>query len=474
VRSRVRPHHLNLLLLMLIAVGVIFVATLSQISSTDGTAGQLTGSDWSTSGLIQGLSCPTVRTCVAIGANLDSPVDGGQDVSYERNGVWRTKATIPKGVAGSVPTLGSVSCSSAGNCLAEESYVQNVGELVGVIEQDGRWLPPRILGSVAKGSQEFYGFLGSSCSHEGICWALATSTPGPKPFEDATYAFGEKDGHWLSPIRIAANLQQRSKSRTFFLGISCWSRSACTVSGLFSYGQNKKYLYFVQSETNGRWAPAQTVPETDNSALGLFNDKDFACDSMGNCLFGGFSQSNSGNGLGAAFRGVGVVYQEVDGRWLSPTDGLGMGRGVKSSVVEGVSCPSTHLCIAAGESNFGGANNYLFVQTDRNNHWQKPVHLPVIVNFGYFFGTISCVNQTECYVVGTNDVSENISNDFIEGLVHSHWTRIRFLQLGGDGFHDTGIIGLSCSVGGCWAYGYINNASSSGLWATYYFARFSS
>jgi len=70
------------------------------------------------------VSCPSARRCVAAGSDAT-----GAFVAPQVKGIWRAAQPLP-GLAGA--GVGSLSCWSAGNCVA-------TGSLAAVSEVDGVW-----------------------------------------------------------------------------------------------------------------------------------------------------------------------------------------------------------------------------------------------------------------------------------------------------------------------------------------------
>ena len=178
-----------------------------------------------------------------------------------------------------------------------------------------------------------------------------------------SYAVGEDDGRWLPVHRLGPPPPARSTApdwADFADGISCWSRTSCTFTGVVLTGPLGS-RQFVQTESNGVWGPAKWIPASSGDAAGdfrtiPFDAAPFSCWARGSCVLGG-SEPSGNNGSTS----VSAIDQEVDGRWLPTVLGPGGMPGATWSLVVKVACDSSSLCVAVGgESSQSGNDESLF------------------------------------------------------------------------------------------------------------------
>ena len=95
---------------------------------------------------VSSVSCPSAGNCAAGGWYLDSSHDRHAFIVSERNGRWGTAIEIPG--TGPRSWVNSVSCGTAGNCVADGGYIGNSGSIRPFVasEQDGRWAATEVPG----------------------------------------------------------------------------------------------------------------------------------------------------------------------------------------------------------------------------------------------------------------------------------------------------------------------------------------
>jgi hypothetical protein len=203
------------------------------------------------------VSCTSVGYCVAVGLykSTDAPFRGL--TLTETGGVWGQAAQIKpypgESTTGPGDGLGSVSCTSAGNCAASGIYVGPAGgEPMVVSEVDGQWGTPIALDqpSGSGGTNATTG-VKVSCSSQGNCVAAAQYLASVVPNDNRPMVVTETAGVWGQAIalQLPANANTTiTQQNAHVHGVSCPQSGECVVVG----------DYVAGSETHP-WAATETA-----------------------------------------------------------------------------------------------------------------------------------------------------------------------------------------------------------------------
>ena len=233
-------------------------------------------------------------------------------VVSEVHGVWRSAEGVPGSAA--LNTAGnaqvySVSCARDGYCAIGGSYQRSPDE--GSFDspfvasgRDGRWGAAVALGGPAIGLDGFDTDVNSvSCPSAGSCVAVG-GTDGyccdaNGDAYDESFEATQTKGVWGG-----ADLLRGGWAQGDAYSVSCPSAGNCGVGG---DGGPAASLYgggFVASQTNGRWTKAKEVPGM--TAIGDFGSSvsSVSCPSAGHCTVAGSYQdaNNAGQGFVTAPR----------------------------------------------------------------------------------------------------------------------------------------------------------------------------
>jgi hypothetical protein len=152
----------------------------SERNGTWGKARQVPGSGALNAGgvaAVTSVSCASAGNCAAGGFYRDGSSNQQAFVASERNGAWDMAIEVPgSGTlnAGGDASVGSVSCASAGNCVAGGDYRDGHGHFQAFVvsETNGSWGKARQvpgLGTLNKGGSA--GVTSLSCRSAGNCGA---------------------------------------------------------------------------------------------------------------------------------------------------------------------------------------------------------------------------------------------------------------------------------------------------------------
>jgi hypothetical protein len=370
-------------------------------------------------GDVQSVSCGSAGNCAAVGDYA-----GGSDhpqvfVASELDGTWRTAIEIPgtsalnkDGMAG----VQSVSCASAGNCLAGGYYTDGAGHRQAFVasEQDGTWQPAiEVPGTGALNKGGIAEVTSVSCASAGNCAAGGTYTDAPDP-SDHTQVFvaGERNGTWQPAIEIPGSGALNAGGFASVTSVSCGSEGNCAAGGSYLNSAGGRTEAFVDSEQNGTWRTAIEVPGSSvlNKGFGAAVTS-VSCASAGNCAAGG---TYNGPGYIEAF-----VASERDGSWRTAIEVPGTGALNKDGGggVASVSCASAGNCLAGGYYRDSSDNVQAFVASERDGSWRTAIEVPGAgtLNEGGIAGvySVSCASAGQCAVGGGYEDSSGHGQAFV-------------------------------------------------------------
>lgn len=258
---------------------------------------------------INSLSCWSGGNCAGGGNSTTGPV-----VIAEKNGRWGKPENVPgiKRVKGDNPlfggpTVATVTCSSAGDCDAEGSYV--VGDAAApfvVTEKNGRWQKAEEVPGIAALATHGGSGLGSlSCSSGGTCGAggsYVSALSGASSVSEA-FVVTERNHAWAKAEEVPGIAKLNIVFPDFgataqVSSVSCRSAGNCSAGGSYT-DKSFDLEAFAVTEKNGTWGNAEEVPGT--AALNVKkNDSTgglslVACGSAGNCSGVGAYTDRSGN-----------------------------------------------------------------------------------------------------------------------------------------------------------------------------------
>jgi hypothetical protein len=232
---------------------------------------------------VTSVSCGSAGDCAAAGDYAGQ--GGGQGfVAVEKNGVWGQAIGVPGLAAlnkGRDAAVSSVSCASAGNCAAGGDYTDGGGDGHGFVasERNGVWgqaIEVPVL------SNENAAVDSVSCASAGNCVAGGHTDPYGSGF-----VVSEKNGVWGRAIDVPGlGTLNRGRSGAAVESVSCGSAGNCAAAGYYAdTGENLQG--FVAVERNGRWGKAIEVPGLAALNKGSVFFSEVSCTPAGTCAAGG-------------------------------------------------------------------------------------------------------------------------------------------------------------------------------------------
>ena len=308
-----------------------------------------------------GVSCAATTRCTLVGFYHD-PDNGNQALAMDFTLRWQDVSPAP--VVSVNGTLGSVSCWSPQFCIAvgTDTTAQPFAELW----SDGSWntqiLPkPKVTdlntvscpvkfdcvavgGIVRNGVEETL-----SERWNGVFWAIQR-TPNPA-----------------------------GSQRSFLLGVSCTTKSACTAVG---FATRSGHQVTLAERWNGRKWQIEATPNLKGKASLQLNSVSCtsakACTAVGTYVIGKFAET---------WNGTSWKLHRVP----TPTGGT-------QAILGAVSCTSARACTAVGQYNRGGKTLPL-AERWNGKSW-TPQHAVARGSSSAFAG-VSCTAANACTAVGT-------------------------------------------------------------------------
>jgi hypothetical protein len=359
---------------------------------------------------VNSVSCKSAGNCVAGGYYRDQSQHAQAFVASERNGAWRAAIEVPGTGAlnkGGVASVTSVSCASAGNCVAGGEYTDRSGHQQAFVasERNGGWraaIEVPGTGALNKGGPAGGSALVSSvsCASAGNCVAGGEYLDGSG--NQQVFVASERNGAWRAAIEVPGtgtlNKGGITGGDAFLFWVSCASAGNCAAGGSYA-DRSGRAQAFVASERNGAWRAAIEVPGTSALNKGGAAVTSVSCASAGNCVAGG--EYEDGSGHQQAF-----VASERNGAWRAAIEVPGtsaLNSGGWASV-NSVSCSSAGNCLAGGYYRDRSGHPQAFVASQRNGTWHPAIQLPGTgaLNKGgnASVNSVSCTSAGDCAAGG--------------------------------------------------------------------------
>jgi hypothetical protein len=360
------------------------------------------------------VSCAVAGECSVVG---DYDYDAGSSAPYhafitsEVRGTWHAATAVPGLAAldhGGTADLGSVSCTSPGDCSAGGGYSAStgIGQAFVVDEIHGVWHRAVEVPGITRLNHGGAAITRVSCVSPGNCSA------GGK-YQDTAgrtqlFAVNEVNGTWHRAIAIPGIVALNPGGLASMASVSCASAGNCSAGGTYTDG-SKHAQAFIVDEVNGTWHHAIKVPGTTalerGGGAGL---NSVSCASGGNCSAGGYYNSGA------------FVVNEVNGTWHHAIKVPGTVAVDQYSVggVAAVSCPAPGNCSASGTfRSRRDPNGHLdaFVVSEVNGTWHTATPVPGLAHLSHagsgIFYALSCGAVANCSAGGLYTFADNSADE---------------------------------------------------------------
>ena len=217
-----------------------------EVNGSWGTAEEVPGSAaLNAAGSVSSVSCPSPGNCTAVGGDWTGA--GQAFVVDEVSGSWGMAKEVPGSAAldvGGGASLDSVSCPSLGNCTAvgHTTYPavsgQPVPQAFSVSESGGSWGTAQVLPGVDTGKDAtFFYDLSLSCGSAGNCVAGGAYFSGPAviPFlaEEAGGSWTTAQPPGLASLDLGLGHAAPDVGAGAELSVSCASAGNCAAGGMY-------------------------------------------------------------------------------------------------------------------------------------------------------------------------------------------------------------------------------------------------
>jgi hypothetical protein len=357
------------------------------------------------------VSCTRTNSCTAVGEAHD-PV-GQHDVALVEDWSLRWQPQAPATPPGSAASdLAKVSCVSASACVA-----------VGGAELSGSTFEPltEIWNGQAWTQQPtpnpaVSNLAAVSCNAANSCTAV-----GDFISNGVVQTLAE---HWDgSNWTVQQTPSPPGATRSFLLGVSCTSATACTAVGFFDNSAGNQ-LTLAERWDGSNWTVQQT-PNPAGSTTSQLNE--VSCSSATACTAVG---SATGQIWAEAWNGTNWTIQST------PIPG-----GGSDPSLSGVSCTAPNACTAVG-SFFTGSRTVPLTDRWNGTSWttQSVAVIPGSTASG--FSSVSCPALKVCNAVGFN-TSKGVTSAFAERWNGTRWSIPDFH--GAPDQMSSHLSGVSCS-----------------------------
>jgi hypothetical protein len=353
---------------------------------------------------VYGVGCAAAGSCVAGGGYTTKADDSEAFVVGQVRGTWKraTEVRLPSGAAGEPDAeVNGIACPAIGYCVAVGTYrtTSAIGLGFVVTESHGKWgtatnvsLPKN--SSASSDSQ----LEAVACTGRGACEAAGSYTDSSA--DEQAMSVTEVAGHWRRTAEITMPSGALANPDAFPVSITCVKTGDCELAGSYEIGTYPDYVPMVATQTRGRWLravrigePAGAVP--DGSAI-----SSAACWSAGHCIaVGGYAVAHKGERAMAAI--------QSHGRWARAVqEKLFPARHVAGGYLEAISCAPASGCVAAGNYLPTSKTSLLFTVLYARSRWQhaSALRLPsgaasAKVQFSGLYA-VSCLRDGYCAVGG--------------------------------------------------------------------------
>jgi hypothetical protein len=344
-------------------------------------------------------------------------------LAVEANGVWGRAFEVPGTARLNVngyASIQSVSCPKLGFCTAVGNYATKTGYHAMVVDEiAGRWLPAHPEpgdSQLATGHDSRLATV--SCSSAGNCVAGGVYTRADGHTD--TLIVAEVDGHWNPAMDLLGVSGLNEAYNASVNSIECSKPGNCTVAGSFQ-PDSVHTSAFVASEVSGHWEAALEIPGL--SPLNFYEARvnSISCTAPGYCAVGGYYSDASG--YYQAF-----LANQTNGRWSNAggLTGVAVANGSSDSAVESVSC-SHQFCVAGGyfTDSFGNRQPFVANGNGARGDWQSTELIPGFARFdGGSVSAMSCGSASLCVITGYYDIRRYDEQAFVELEIDGNLTAV--------------------------------------------------
>ena len=289
-------------------------------------------------------------------------------VADETNGVWGTAQSVPRvsGLANTV--VNSVSCASPGNCAAggaDDTFNTSDGSVLGhafvMDETGGSWGGAEQVPGMSWLNAGDDASVGSvSCTAAGDCTAggyYDAGVAGDPARNLQAFVVDETGGAWGKAQEVPGTAALNAGADAQVTSVSCASPGNCAAGGAYAGAATSlTQQAYIVTETDGTWGQAEEVPGTAAGTAKYDSGvTSVSCASPGNCSAGGYDDGT--DGFGSEATGRAYIVTETGGTWGTAGEVPGMAAintNPYLTTVASLSCASATDCAAVGSYGYTG------------------------------------------------------------------------------------------------------------------------
>jgi hypothetical protein len=360
---------------------------------------------------LDSVSCTSAGACVAVGEYQDTSGTMHGLVVPISNGKLGTATTVtPSGASGQTYLRG-VSCPQVGICFAVGTYATNANaNQDGVIVAITNGVPSSVstvgLPANANTSAPLVSVNSVSCWASGYCVAAGQylSSANSEIYPFVIPVSNGVPGAGLE-VTLPANAYTGNGGQQSVLNsVSCQATGACVAAGEYVDSSGGSRPLVVPITTAGRPAAAVAVGLPANAAGATFDDglNSVGCGPTGACEAVGYYVDSSGSGepLAVAISGAAV---SAGTELKLPSNALALSGGAQAASLSAVACPESGSCLAVGEYNDSSANQQGLVEpVSGGSSAGNEASLPagVVPNPDASLDAVACTSSASCLAVG--------------------------------------------------------------------------
>jgi hypothetical protein len=184
-----------------------------------------------------GISCPAAGDCMTGGYYTDAAHHGQAFVVSQHNGKWGSAIEVPgSGVlnAGHAAETSAVSCGSAGNCSISGSYTDGAGHGQAFVAtwRKGKWKKAEEVPGLAKLNKDGAVYPGSlSCATAGNCVAAGAYLDGSGHFQ--VFEVIQRAGTWRTAVEVPGAAKLNVDGEADVYQVARASPGNCALAGYY-------------------------------------------------------------------------------------------------------------------------------------------------------------------------------------------------------------------------------------------------
>lgn len=353
--------------------------------------------------ILIGVACTRRGDCSAGGSYNDADGNGQAMAVTQSRGRWARAVEIllpSNAAADPYAEVNGVACTGAGNCVAVGYYQTTAGYDQGFIvtQTRGTWGRAQQATPPANASASTVELFGVACTSARACEAVGSYTDHAKHYQ--AMVISEARGRWGHGSELRVPPGASANPGANLAGISCVRAGECAAAGFYytSISSEDDYVAMGIVESHGRWGRATRLRLPANAAAHESGITSVSCVATGTCLgTGGYATKAS------SF--YGMAASESGGRWGRATEILAKPAHALEASLDGVSCATARLCVAAGGYSTTSSNLLAYLVTWSDGRWRHAggVSLPANGQSSTprsFFYAVGCASDGYCAAVG--------------------------------------------------------------------------